>query len=199
MQGPDTRESLLKRLVSPQSDEGWREFATIYRPLVYRVAVAKGLQHADAEDLTQDVLSVVERSLDQFDPAIGGFRSWLYQITRNLVVNHLTRPRAPIGSGDSDVHRLLSQRPAADDQTATLFRLEFRRARFQHAASIVKSEFSDATWSAFWFTAVELQSIGSVAKRLGKSEGAVRVARCRVLDRLRVFVSEQSGGFEPPE
>jgi len=68
--------------------EGWREFAAIYRPLVYRVARAKGLQHADAEDLTQDVLAVVERSLDQFDPTIGGFRSWLYQITRNLVVKH---------------------------------------------------------------------------------------------------------------
>lgn len=199
MQGPETRESLLARLGSPQSDEGWREFAAIYRPLVYRVAMAKGLQHADAEDLAQDVLAVVQRSLDQFDPTVGGFRSWLYQITRNLVVNHLTRGRGPIGSGDSDVQRLLSQRPADDDQTATLFRLEYRRVRFRNAATMVKSEFSDATWSAFWLTAVELQSIGSVAEQLGKSEGAIRVARCRVLDRLRVFVSEQSGGFTPPE
>ena len=199
MLGPETRESLLGRLSSPQSDEGWREFAAIYRPLVYRVARAKGLQHADAEDLTQEVLSVVERSLDQFDPVLGGFRSWLYQITRNLVVNHLTRRRGPIGTGDSDVGRRLSQQPAIDDQTSTLFRLEYRRACFQHATSIVKAEFSDTTWSAFWLTAVELQSIASVAMQLGKSEGAIRVARCRVLDRLRVFVSENSGGFEPPE
>lgn len=199
MQGPETRESLLARLNSPQSDEGWREFAAIYRPLVCRVAKAKGLQHADAEDLTQEVLSVIERSLDQFDPKMGGFRSWLYQITRNLVVNHLTRRRGPIGSGDSDVRRMLSQQAVVDDQTATLFRLEYRRACFQHATSIVKAEFSDTIWSAFWLTAVELQSIASVAVQLGKSEGAIRVARCRVLDRLRVFVSENSGGFEPPE
>lgn len=199
MQGPETRESLLAKLSSPLSDEGWGEFATIYRPLVYRVAVAKGLQHADAEDLAQEVLSVVERSLDQFDPQRGGFRSWLYQITRNLVVNHLTRRRGPIGSGDSDIGRLLSQQPADNDQTATLFRIEYRRVRFQHAAAIVKSEFNEATWSAFWLTAVELQSIAHVASQLNKSEGAIRVARCRVLDRLRVFVSEQSGGFEPPD
>jgi RNA polymerase sigma factor (sigma-70 family) len=197
MQGPETRESLLAKLSSPQSDEGWGEFATIYRPLVYRVAVAKGLQHADAEDLAQEVLGVVERSLDQYDTQRGGFRSWLYQITRNLVVNHLTRRRDPIGSGDSDVGHMLSQQPTDDDQTATLFRLEYRRIRFQHAASIVKSEFSEATWSAFWLTAVELQPIADVARQLEKSEGAVRVARCRVLDRLRVCVSEQSGGFEP--
>ncbi len=197
MHGPETRESLLTKLSSPQSDEGWGEFATIYRPLVYRVAVAKGLQHADAEDLAQEVLAVVERSLNQYDSDRGGFRSWLYQITRNLVVNHLTRQRGPIGSGDSDVGRILSQQPAGDDQTATLFRLEYRRVRFQQAASMVQSEFSEATWSAFWLTAVELQSIADVANRLGKSEGAVRVARCRVLDRLKICVSEQSGGFEP--
>ena len=197
MQGPETRESLLAKLSSPQSDEGWGEFATIYRPLVYRVALAKGLQHADAEDLAQDVLSMIERSLNKFDPQRGGFRSWLYQITRNLVVNHLTRRRGPIGSGDSDIGHMLSQYPASDDQTATLFRLEYRRVRFQSAAALVKSEFSEATWSAFWLTAVEMKSIADVARQLDKSEGAVRVARCRVLDRLRVCVSEQSGGFEP--
>lgn len=42
MHGPETRESLLARLSSPQSDEGWREFATIYRPLVYRGVYQRG-------------------------------------------------------------------------------------------------------------------------------------------------------------
>jgi RNA polymerase sigma-70 factor (ECF subfamily) len=55
MNGPETRESLLASLNSPVADEGWREFAAIYRPLIFRVAVAKGLQHADAEDLSQEV------------------------------------------------------------------------------------------------------------------------------------------------
>ena len=48
--GPETRASLLARLNDPISDEAWREFAAIYRPLIIRVAVARGLQHADAED-----------------------------------------------------------------------------------------------------------------------------------------------------
>lgn len=199
MNGPETRESLLASLNSPAAEDGWREFAAIYRPLVYRVAVAKGLQHADAEDLTQEVLAVVERSLDSFDSARGSFRSWLYQITRNLVVNHLTRGRGPVGTGDSNVAKILAQHPQPNDDTATMFRLEYQRSRFQKAAAIVRAEFQEPTWQAFWFTAVDLRSIASVAAELGKSQGAVRVARCRVLDRLRVIVSEQSGGFEPPE
>lgn len=199
MNGPETRESLLASLKGPVADESWREFAAIYRPLVFRVAVAKGLQHADAEDLTQEVLAVVERSLDSFDSSRGSFRSWLYQITRNLVVNHLTRRRAAVGTGDSNVARMIAQHPQPNDETATMFRLEYRRARFQQAASIARAEFHESTWDAFWLTAVELRSIESVAEELGKSQGAVRVARCRVLDCLRVVASEQSGGFEPPE
>ncbi|MEP3479892.1 MAG: sigma-70 family RNA polymerase sigma factor [Fuerstiella sp.] len=204
MQGPETRESLLESLNGPRAEEGWQEFTSIYRPLIFRVAVAKGLQHADAEDLTQDVLTAVQRSLNTFDPTAGGFRSWLYQITRNLVVNSLSRGfssgrKAAIGTGDSAVQQLLNQHPASNDPTATLFRMEYRRTCFQHAAACIRAEFSQATWSAFWLTAVELQSIESTAKQLGKSHGAVRVARCRVLDRLRNFVHEQSGGFEPAD
>lgn len=198
MNGPETRQSLLESLNSPVADEGWREFATIYGPLIFRVALAKGMQHADAEDLTQEVLVTVQRSLESYDSSRGSFRSWLYQITRNLVVNHLTRGRGPIGTGDSNVARILAQQPQPNDETATLFRLEYRRTCFRQAAEIAKTEFREPTWDAFWLTAVELQSIASVAERLGKSQGAVRVARCRVLDRIRVIVSELSGGFEPP-
>jgi RNA polymerase sigma-70 factor (ECF subfamily) len=87
-----------------------------------RIAIAKGLQHADAEDLTQDVLANVRRSLALFEHrGSGSFRGWLFQITRNLVVNHLTRSKGLIGSGDSNVQDLLLQKPDRDDDTAGLF------------------------------------------------------------------------------
>lgn len=212
MNGPETRESLLASLngtangaggnagdrTTDRQHDGWDEFTAIYRPLIYRVAVAKGLQHADAEDLTQDVLLVVRRSVNSYDSTRASFRSWLYAITRNLVVNHLTRRREPAGSGDSRIAQLISQQPGQGD-TATLFRLEYRRACFQRAAEQAESEFHDDTWQAFWRTAVQQESIGRVAAELGKTNGAVRVARSRVLGRLRQIVDLQSGGFEPPD
>lgn len=196
MNGPETRQSLLASLSDSVAEEEWHEFTTIYRPLIFRVAVARGLQDADAEDLAQDVLLVVRKSLKTYDSSKAGFRSWLYQITRNLVVNHLTRGREPLGTGDSQVARFLAQVPQPDDDTAILFRLEYRRACFQKAASIAREEFRSSTWEMFWSTAVERSSIRSVAAKFGKTEGAVRVARCRVLDRLRVIVARQKDGFE---
>lgn len=200
MQGPETRLSLLARLADPADHQAWSEFDVIYRPLIYRVARAKGLQHADADDLTQEVLTAVGRAIDSFDPVAGGsFRSWLYQITRNLAINHLTRRRDPPGSGDTDVQRMLLQQPERiDDQTESLFQLEYRRSLFQHAASRVQPQFSEPTWRAFWLTAVEQRPIEEVAKALNKSPGAVRVARCRVLARLRTEVANITGHDDQP-
>ena len=65
----------MASLCDPASEEAWSEFAGVYRPLVIRVARAKGLQHADAEDLAQDVLATVGRAIESFDPdADGSFR-----------------------------------------------------------------------------------------------------------------------------
>lgn len=191
MQGPETRASLIVRLQHPTEDAAWEEFCSLYRPLIVRVARAKGLQHADAEDLAQDVLAVVRKSIARFDPqAAGSFRGWLRTITRNLVVNQLTRSKGPIGSGDSQMLALLHQLPASDEPTATLFDMELRRIRFRAAAETLRPQFNEPTWLSFWLTAVEGQSIAEVARQLGKTPGAVRMARCRVLSRLREKVNE---------
>ena len=188
---PETRASLLVSLSDPASQEAWTEFATIYRPIIVRVAQARGLQHADADDLAQDVLSAVGRRVGSFQSTgTGSFRRWLYQITRNLVVNHLTRSKGPIGSGDSDVQQMLLQQPSPEGETATLFQLEVRRFEFQQAAEKLQAEFSESTWMAFWLTSVEQLSIDEAANRLSKSAGSIRVARCRVLARFRQHIHD---------
>ena len=197
MQGPETRASLISRLNEPASEEVWTEFVSIYRPLIIRVAIAKGLQHADAEDLAQDVLGTVRRSLSTFESqGLGSFRGWLFQITRNLVVNHLTRSKGPIGSGDSNIQDLLLQQPERTDETAGLFDLELRRHQLDTAAREVQPSVEPATWQAFWMTAVEGKPISEVALQLGKSEGAIRMAKCRVLARLQKQTENYSLDWE---
>ena len=197
MQGPETRASLTGRLNEPASEDVWSEFVEIYRPLIFRTAIAKGLQHADAEDLTQEVLTSVRRSVSTFeDRGSGSFRGWLFRITRNLVVNHLTRSKGPIGSGDSNIQDLLLQQPSSDCETKDLFDLEFRRRQLDRAASRVQPVVEADTWKAFWMTAVEGKSVPDVAAELGKSEGAIRMAKCRVLARLQKQTQQLTGIWE---
>jgi RNA polymerase sigma-70 factor (ECF subfamily) len=190
---PETRASLLIRLRQPGNQDAWREFASLYEPLIYRLAARKGFQHADAQDLLQDVLVAVARGIDRLELGDdkGRFRGWLFRISRNLIVNAVEkRQRLVLGSGDSDVCERLAQEPAISAQEQTAYVLEFRRELFHWAARGIRPEFQPTTWSLFWRTSVEGESIANAARELGLSLGAAYAGRCRVLARLRKKVEE---------
>ena len=63
---PETRDSLLLQIQSQENKEAWEEFVEIYRPIIYRVAVSRGLQHADALDLVQTVFVSVANSISRW-------------------------------------------------------------------------------------------------------------------------------------
>ena len=116
---PETRKSLLVRIQSPRDDEAWREFVAIYRPVVYRLARQRGLQHADAEDLAQRVMIAVRRAIGNWDadPAKGRFRSWLARIAQNAIINALTRRPPDVAAGGTAILGLLDEQPEPDHHT----------------------------------------------------------------------------------
>ncbi len=185
---PATRHSLIIKLRNPADATAWTEFLAIYEPLVYRLARLKGLQHADANDLCQEVFQAVARSIHGWEPGRGSFRGWLSRIARNLLINFLTRRQdQPRGSGSTSVRERLDAQaaPEVDPSATLLFEAEYQRRLFRWAAQEVRGEIAPATWQAFWQTALEERPPVQVASELGLSVGAVYVARCRVLARIK--------------
>jgi RNA polymerase sigma factor (sigma-70 family) len=192
---PSTRPSLLVRLKSPRNERAWVEFLEIYEPLIYRLARKKGLQAADADDLTQEVFRAVAGAIDRWDPepARGTFRAWLFRIARNLIVNLLSargRRTAGYGAGGSDLVELLEAQPAPAAEDTELFDGEYRRRLFAWAAERARDRFHESTWQAFWRTGVEGQEVRDVARSLGMTAGAVHIARSRVMARIRQEVEQ---------
>ena len=190
---PTTRASLLFRLRDWQDHEAWIEFVSLYEPVAYRLLRRHGLQDADAREVVQQLLIAVSRSIDRWDPDKdrGTFRGWLRRVTRNLVINWLkARGRSVNAAGGSDMLAMLDMLPADAGPETVEFDEELRRALFQRAAEQVKQEVQPATWQAFWETAVIGTSVADAAKKLQMEVGAVRVAKCRVLARLRAAISE---------
>ena len=61
---------------------------------------------------------------------------------------------------------------------------------YQRAFELIRSDFREPTWQAFWQTAVQDQDNRQVADQLQMSVGAVYIAKSRVLARLKEVIEE---------
>jgi RNA polymerase sigma-70 factor, ECF subfamily len=190
---PETSESLILRLNNPLDEAAWSEFLGIYRPVVLSMALHRGLQHADADDLAQRVFLSVARKVSDWEShgAEVRFRNWLGRIARNAILNELTRakPDRAFGAGDHD--RVLDQLSAPVDLASSLT-IEARRQALLWAVGSIEDEFSRSTWEMFHQTAIDGKPVKDVAEALGRSAGAVYIARCRVMQRIKEKVQELS-------
>ena len=182
---PSTRASLILRLRKPGDLEAWEQFSELYEPFIFRMARSRGLQDADARDLTQDVMVRVAKSVRSWEPdrSKGSFRGWLSRITRNMVVDFMRSRSRKINSVEfvEDI---------AECPESELYDLELRKQAFVWASEKVRSDFAEATWKAFWMTAVENKSATEVAAATGLSVGAVYIAKSRVMAKLRQAVQQ---------
>src|SRR5439155_27032143 len=88
-----TRKSLLDRLKNWGDDASWQDFFDIYWKLIYGVALKAGLTHSEAQDVVQDTVLAVAKSIGKFkyDPAVCAFKTWLLQVTRSKIANQFAR------------------------------------------------------------------------------------------------------------
>ena len=187
-----TRASLILRLKRSEDIAAWDEFATMYSPVILRVALSRGLQTADAENLVQEVLLAVSQSvtnwLDRKDR--GSFRAWLLTIAKNKSVDILTkRATRQLGHDGSTAERIFADLPAHEDLSKALD-LEYERVVFHKASEQVRTAVADRTWEAFWLTAINGLPITEVAQRLETRPGNIYVSRSRVMARIKRIVAE---------
>ena len=196
-----TSASLILKVANQRDFEAWNRFSSIYEPLVYRIALAKGLQTADAEDLVQEVMTRVARSVGKWEPdsGKGTFRGWISTIARNLVVDFLRRKtRTPVTSDRTEIRKLVEGVSDTENELE-YFDREYERQLFINASNDIRGYFAQSTWQAFWETAVKNEPIARVANRLGMSPGAIYVARSRVMSRLKRRIQAIHNCEEVPE
>jgi len=189
---PETRDSLLVQVRNPADRDAWELFAQIYRPVIIRTAVARGLQHADAQDLSQQVLLAVANAIGRWEKRDEStrFRHWLSRVTKNAILNALTRRAKDQAIGGASVEELLQEVVEQDQSMATLIDQEYRRELYLRAARVVRVEFRPESWQAFEMTVGQGIAIEEAAVAIGKSVGAVYTARSRIMFRLREVISQ---------
>ena len=78
--------------------------------------------------------------------------------------------------------------PAREEDQTAWWDQEYERRVFSWAAEQVRGAFSEATWKAFWQTAVEGKTGPQAARSLRMSVAAVYLAKGRVMARLKELI-----------
>jgi RNA polymerase sigma-70 factor (ECF subfamily) len=163
---PTLSTTLLKR-VREMHPDGWSRLVEVFGPIVYRWCRQSGVSEHDASDVVQDVFISVARGVSEFEgqKSSGSFRSWLATITRNQVRDHFRRSaKRPVAQGGTQAMSHWRELEESIDQTFSESEVDGRVSR--RLLELVKSEFEDRTWQAFWKTTIDQSPAADVAAEL---------------------------------
>lgn len=174
--------NLLKRLKEPNAAGAWTRFVELYTPLIFYWSRQHGLNGLDAADLVQDVLTLLVTKVSTFEYDAGQrFRGWLYTVTLNKARDWNRRQMLRPQTDQSSFVEHIAFNKCSD----AFEEREYRAFLVERAKQLIAEEFEPVTWTACWKYVAEDRSAADVAAELGISPNAVRVAKCRVLKRLR--------------
>ena len=180
MLGPDFDDILS----AAQAGAGWA-WRRIYDDLAGQVLGYMRAQGAqEPEDLLGEVLLQMARNLGAFRGEENGFRSWVFQIAHNRVIDERRwRRRNPVSPVDSVTDLL----PAGGDSTAgqALDAVQLDQIR------LLIERLVPAQRDVLLLRIVSGLTVSEVAAVVGKSEGAVKALQRRGLAVLSRFVDAE--------
>lgn len=184
----ETSLSLLDRVCQQTDSESWDRLVELYAPLLRRWLKRYEVQHADAEDLLQEVFTVLVRELPKFkhNRRTGAFRSWL----RTILVHRLrdywrSRQYRPRATGKTGFLDQLDELAADTSGVSQVWNREHDEYVMKRLMDTVQGQFEPKTWQAFRRQVVDGLRADAVAAELGVSLGSAYVAKSRVLNALR--------------
>ncbi|HUG90637.1 MAG TPA: RNA polymerase sigma factor, partial [Planctomycetaceae bacterium] len=184
--------------------EAWRRLVSLYAPLVYHWCRRRHVPEQDIADVFQDVFQSAAAHIVTFRHTQPGdtFRGWLRTITSHKVVDYFRRQsREPRGAGGTEAHLRWAQvEDAAADGVAGPSddgadgEAALEADLLARALEEIRGEFHDRTWRAFWRVVVDGLTPAEAGQELAMRPGTVRVAKSRVLHRLRLELGDLGRG-----
>jgi RNA polymerase sigma-70 factor (ECF subfamily) len=167
-------------------DTAWVRLVYRYQGQITIWCQKLGLQLADAENVTQEVLVRLTKKIHLYDPKKAPFATWLRRVTVHVCRNYLRKQtKAATGSGDTDQMLRLQEVQDVAESFWDRVNQEADRALLAAALERTKDKVSDDAWRMFELAAIQKIPGGKVAEMLGVSAQSVYSARHRVMLVLR--------------
>ncbi|MFO1486842.1 MAG: sigma-70 family RNA polymerase sigma factor [Verrucomicrobiota bacterium] len=183
-----TRQSLLSRLKDWEDQESWKLFFDTYWKLIYTAATKAGLKDAEAQDVVQETVLSVLKSMPSFkyDPQKGSFKNWLMQLTNWRIIDHLRKNRREPRLAPDDSTEL-GELPAIERIPDPLslkleetWNREWEENLMEAAVERVKKRVDSKQFQAFDLHVCKQWPVAKVAKTLNISAARIYLVKHRI-------------------
>ena len=179
------RDRILVANILAGSRRHFDELYDAYFQRVYRFALKRLSDTAEAEDVAQEVFETVFQALPSFRGE-SSLLVWIFGITRNKVNRRFRGHRPRLESLDETGADTLPAREAPTDRA-----VEARRM-LDRCDAVIATELTPLQRRIFHLKHLRRQPIRAIAQALGKSEDAIKAN----LYRMRRSLSDSADGLE---
>ena len=195
-----TSYTLLNQVLDRQAD-AWVRMVRLYTPLVMRWCRQWGAQIPDAENVCQEVFRAVYVGLATFEATdrIGSFRAWLRAVTKNKLIDQRRAwEKDAIAFGGSEAKHQFQQIPETDEYDPAEASNDIRFL-YRQAVELIRSEFSERDWQAFFLVTVQAHTPAEAANALDMTVNSVYLAKSRIIKKVKEDFGELIGEAGPAE
>jgi RNA polymerase sigma-70 factor (ECF subfamily) len=188
---PRTSETLLNWLRDPANGAAWNSFAQRYGAKIRAWCLRRGLQAADADDVTQEILLKIHTKMRNFvyDRGKGRFRDWLAAVTYNACNDFLKKDEA------KRYRELLGDLPARNDLDGAIA----DQAKSELLLSSMEEARKDAKprdWAIFHRLTFEDAAGPALAAEFRVSVANIHMIASRMRKKLKAAIEHLGGGAE---
>ncbi len=153
-----------------------------YHSQIYRFIYLKVSHREEAEDITHQVFLNAWKNIEKYQIQGYPFSSWLYQISRNLVIDHYRTKKTT-----TDIESISESEFAdSNDSLQKTIEVNFEVDIVRKAIFKLNQEQQDILIMRF----VDELSSKEISTALGKPESTVRVLQHRAIKNLKNILSE---------
>ncbi len=174
-----------------QDDAAWVKLVGRYQGRITAWCLKQGLQLADAENVSQEVLYRLTRKIHMYDPKKGPFPTWLRRVTIHVCSTYRRKQsKAPSGSGDTS--QMMRLQEVQDDTTGFWEGIDEAgdRELLQRALVLAQAKVTKEAWTIFRMAALEKIAGPVIADQLGISAQSVYSTRHRVLGVVKEVLAQ---------
>lgn len=181
----NTRQTLLMRVKNQDDEHAWGEFVSYYQSFIEVILKYLKVSPNDQDDLTQDILLKVWKSLEKlnYDSERARFRTWMNKVIRNAVIDFQRAKSRRISEVDSDTGIDTENFPLQENEFTKIIDKEWRAHITNLALKNIRPTFSGNAMSVFDMFLDEVPT-KDIAAKLAIADATVYKLRSRVEEKL---------------